>query len=41
MSKWGIRSMIWYVFMLIIAFCISLYYYLQFINEANIQSIFY
>lgn len=41
MVKWGVRSMVWYVFILVIAFCVSLFYYIQFINEPNIQNIFY
>ena len=41
MAKWGVRSMVWYVFVLFIAFLVSLYYYLQFINDPSIKSIFY
>lgn len=41
MAKWGIRSMIWYVFILFIAFCVSLYYYMQFINDPGVQALFY
>ena len=41
MVKWGVRSMVWYVFMLIIAFCVALYYYFQLINDPNIQRLFY
>ena len=40
MTKWGVRSMVWYVFILIVAFCVSLYYYMQFINHPSIQRIF-
>ncbi len=38
--NWGIRSMIWYVVILIIAFLVSLYFYLQFINDPTIKAIF-
>ena len=41
MAKWGVRSMVWYVFILIIAFCVSLFYYMKFINDPNIQRLFY
>lgn len=41
MTKWGVRSMVWYVFILIVAFCISLFYYLQFINDPSIERLFY
>lgn len=41
MNKWGVRSMIWYVFILIIAFFVSLFYYTQFVNDPNIQNILY
>lgn len=41
MVKWGVRSMFWYVFILIVAFCISLFNYIQFINDPSIQSMFY
>ena len=41
MIKWGVRSMVWYVFIMLVAFCVSLYYYLQFINEPTIKSLFY
>jgi len=41
MVKWGVRSMVWYVFLLIIAFCVSVYYYISFINDPVIQSIFF
>jgi len=41
MVKWGVRSMVWYVFMLIIAFCVSLYYYHQFISDPTIQRVFF
>jgi len=37
----GARSMVWYVFILIIAFCVSLYYYVQFINEETVQKVFF
>ena len=40
MTKWGVRSMVWYVFILIVAFCVSLFYYMQFINEPSIQRVF-
>ena len=40
MSKWGVRSMIWYVFILVIAFFISLYYYLSLMKDPTIQQIF-
>lgn len=39
--KWGVRSMVWYVFILVIAFFVSLFYYYQFINEPNIQKLFF
>ena len=41
MAKWGVRSMVWYVFILVVAFCVSLYYYMQFINNPSIQRLFY
>lgn len=40
MSKWGVRSMVWYVFILLIAFLVALFYYLRFINEPAIRSLF-
>ncbi len=40
MIKWGVRSMVWYVLVLIVAFCVSLYYYLSLINDPSIQKIF-
>ena len=40
MTKWGVRSMVWYVFILIVAFCVSLFNYIKFINDPNIQRIF-
>lgn len=40
-AKWGVRSMIWYVFILIIAFCVALFYYTKFINDPSIQRIFF
>jgi len=39
--KWGLGSMVMYLFILIVAFFISLYYYFQLIHDSNIQSIFY
>lgn len=39
--KWGVKSMIWYVFILAIAFFVSLYYYNQLINDPNIQRLFF
>ena len=41
MTKWGVRSMVWYVFILIIAFLVSLFYYIKFISDPSIQSILY
>lgn len=41
MTKWGVRSMVWYVFILIVAFCISLFYYMSFINEPGVQRILF
>ena len=41
MAKWGIRSMIWYIFILFVAFLMSLYYYLQLINDPNVKNLFY
>jgi len=41
MTKWGVRSMVWYVFILVVAFCVSLYYYMQFINNPAIQRMFF
>ena len=41
MVKWGVRSMVWYVFILIIAFFVSLFYYIKFINDPAIQNIFF
>ena len=40
MVKWGVRSMVWYVFMLIVAFCISLYYYQRLMSDPIIQNLF-
>ena len=40
-TKWGVRSMVWDVLILVIAFCVSLFYYFQFINDPKIQSIFF
>jgi len=37
----GVRSMVWYVFALIIAFFVSMYYYFRFINEETVQKIFF
>ncbi len=39
--KWGVRSMAWYVLVLIIAFLVSLYYYIQFINDPTINRLFF
>ena len=39
--KWGVRSMFWYVVILIIAFVISIYYYNQLVNEPGIQVLFF
>lgn len=41
MTKWGVRSMVWYVFILIVAFCVSLFYYMKLINDPIIQRMFY
>jgi len=41
MTKWGVRSMVWYVFILVVAFCVSLFYYMKFINDPNIHKIFF
>ncbi len=41
MAKWGVRSMFWYVLILIVAFCISLVYYSNFMNDPAIQRIFF
>lgn len=41
MTKWGVRSMVWYVFILIVAFFVSLFYYIKFINDPTIQRLFY
>ena len=41
MTKWGVRSMVWYVFILFVAFFVSLYYYMKFINDPAIQELFY
>lgn len=40
MTKWGVRSMVWYVFILVIAFCVALFYYIRLINNPSIQRIF-
>lgn len=39
--RWGVRSMVWDVFILIIALVVALYGYIQFINDPNIQKIFF
>ena len=39
--KWGLRSMIWYVFILAIAFFIALFNYLKLINDPTIRDIFF
>ena len=41
MNKWGVRSMVWYVFILIISFCVSLFYYMKLINNPSIQRMFF
>lgn len=41
MTKWGVRSMVWYVFILIIAFCVSLFYYTKFISDPSIQRLLF
>lgn len=41
MVKWGVRSMVWYVFLLIIAFCVALYYYNQLMSDPSVQNLFY
>ena len=41
MAKWGIRSMIWYIFILFVALLIAIYYYLQLVNDPNVQNLFY
>ena len=41
MVKWGVRSMVWYVFMLLIALVVSLYYYSLLMNEPTIQNMFF
>ena len=38
--NWGVRSMVWYVLILVIAFLVSLYFYFQFINDPTIQAIY-
>lgn len=40
-AKWGVRSMVWYVFILIIAFCVALFYYLKLINDPVIQRLIF
>jgi len=39
--KWGVKSMVWYVFVIMIALLISLFYYNQFIKDPGIQKIFF
>ena len=39
--KWGVKSMVWYVFVIMIALFISLFYYTQFIKDPSIQKIFF
>ncbi len=39
--KWGIKSMVWYVLILVFAFLVSLYYYNQVISNSDIQRIFF
>lgn len=41
MTKWGVRSMTWYIFILVVAFFVSLYYYFSFINDPTIQKLFF
>ena len=41
MVKWGVRSMVWYVFLLLIAFCVAVYNYISFINDPVVSSIFF
>lgn len=41
MVKWGVRSMVWYVFLLFIAFCVALYNYIQLTSDPAIQNLFY
>lgn len=38
--NWGVRSMVWYVIILVIAFLVSLFFYQQLINDPNIKSIY-
>lgn len=40
-GKWGVRSMVWDVLILVIAFCVALYYYLHLINDPSIQRLFW
>ena len=39
--KSDVRSMVWYVLMLVVAFFVSLYNYISFMSEDNIQKIFF
>lgn len=39
--RWGVRSMVWDVLILIIAFVVAIFYYIQFINDPGIQRLFF
>ena len=39
--KWGVKSIVWYIFILVIAFCVALHYYFKILNDPNIQRIFF
>ena len=38
--NWGVRSMVWYVVILVVAFLISLFFYHQFITDPAIQALY-
>ena len=39
--KWGLKSMIWYVFILVIIFFIALFNYFKLVNDPIIKSVFF
>ncbi len=38
--NWGVRSMVWYVIILVIAFLISLFFYHQLVNDPIIEALY-
>lgn len=38
--NWGVRSMVWYVIVIIIAIVVSLFFYNQLMSDPTIKSIY-